>query len=58
MNATDHYRAAERLLEEGSSEAGFLKDRDATSVSSTTARGGGSGKFRVARLGDEREELV
>jgi hypothetical protein len=35
-----------------------LKERDATSVSRTTAPGRGSGKVGVARLGDEGEELV
>jgi hypothetical protein len=36
----------------------FRKDREATSVSKTTAPADGSGKVCVARLGDEGEELV
>ena len=36
----------------------ILNEREATSVSRTTARSLGSGKLGVARLGDESEELI
>src|SRR5580700_6273616 len=55
-NVSSGCRPASRAASLGGSRP--LKERDATSVSRTTAREDGSGKVGVTRLGDEGQELL